>query len=209
MIGHRQQREYALAIPCRYFRDLSSNTLAKIKTRGIQPSSCITMRSLPIVSRTSILTFISLFSGVSGQAYPGGTYYGGNGAPGAGVYGLIDDYQPSIFFDKFTFYTGPDPTNGHVKYVDRGTAERNGFATTPNGTARLSVDTTNRWPNGGPGRPSVRLVSNNAYTHGLFIFDASHMPTGCGTWPAYWLLGNGPEPWPKYGEIGEFFSTIL
>ena len=28
--------------------------------------------------------------------------------------------------------------------------------------------------------------------------DIAHMPVGCGTWPAFWLLG--PE-WPKNGEI--------
>jgi hypothetical protein len=58
----------------------------------------------------------------------------------------------------------------------------------------------NKWPRNGPGRPAVRLISDNTYTHGLFVLDLSHMPYGCGTWPAFWLLG--PD-WPTNGEIGE------
>jgi len=65
----------------------------------------------------------------------------------------------------------------------------------------MSVDTTNKFPLGGSGRPAVRLISNNSYTHGMFVADVKHMPTGCGTWPAYWLLG--PDPWPTFGEIGK------
>jgi hypothetical protein len=30
------------------------------------------------------------------------------------------------------------------------------------------------------------------------LMDAWHMPTGCGTWPAWWQ--NGPN-WPYGGEI--------
>lgn len=161
------------------------------------------MRSSPLFSRTSIATFLSLFPAIHAQSAPGGTYFGGNGAPGAGAYELIDDYRPDILLDKFNFYSGYDPTNGHTKYVDRATALQNGYATVKNGAVKISPDTTNKWPNGGPGRPTVRLVSNNAYTHGLFIYDVAHMPTGCGTWPAYWLLGNGPLSWPAYGEIGK------
>ncbi len=72
------------------------------------------------------------------------------------------------------------------------------MSTSPQGRAYIGVDTTNLYPNGGPGRPAIRLVSNNAYTHGLFIMDLVHMPFGCGTWPAYWLLGPN---WPSNGEI--------
>lgn len=37
----------------------------------------------------------------------------------------------------------------------------------------------------GAGRPSVRIASKQAFTHGLFIGDFEHIPAGiCGTWPA-------------------------
>lgn len=83
-------------------------------------------------------------------------------------------------------------------------AATNGYATTNNDSVTISVDTTNKWPSGGPGRPAVRLISDNTYTHGLFILDLNHMPYGCGTWPAFWLLG--PD-WPTNGEIGVSNST--
>ncbi|KAF2482525.1 concanavalin A-like lectin/glucanase domain-containing protein, partial [Neohortaea acidophila] len=85
------------------------------------------------------------------------------------------------------------------RYVNETVAVQNGYTKTTNeGTAVIGVDTTNLWPTGGPGRPSVRLISDNTYTHGLFILDVLHMPFGCGTWPAYWLLGPN---WPYNGEI--------
>lgn len=79
-----------------------------------------------------------------------------------------------------------DPTYGHVQYVDQSVAEQNGYVTSNSSGAFISVDTTNKWPNGGPGRPSVRLISDNTYTRGLFVLDLDHMPWGCGTWPAFW-----------------------
>jgi hypothetical protein len=33
----------------------------------------------------------------------------------------------------------------------------------------------------GKGRDSVRLVSNDEYGDGVYIFDINHMPVGCGT----------------------------
>lgn len=33
----------------------------------------------------------------------------------------------------------------------------------------------------------------------LWVLDLNHMPTGCGTWPAWWTVGW--DPWPDNGEI--------
>ncbi|KAK0906142.1 hypothetical protein LTR91_008630 [Friedmanniomyces endolithicus] len=156
------------------------------------------MWSSSLVPGTSIVCALSFLSSIQAQSIPGATLFSGNGAPGAGPYQLVDDYESAVFFDKFNFYSSYDPTYGHVQYVTAAVAEQNGFVTTPNSTAVISVDTTNQWPNGGPGRPAVRLISDNTYTHGLFILDLVHMPWGCGTWPAYWLLGPN---WPFNGEI--------
>ncbi|KAI8898197.1 concanavalin A-like lectin/glucanase domain-containing protein [Globomyces pollinis-pini] len=49
------------------------------------------------------------------------------------------------------------------------------------------------------GRKSIRLESKTTYTHGLFIFDLEHMPSGCATWPSTWFLGS--DPWPLNGEF--------
>ena len=102
---------------------------------------------------------------------------------GAGVagYSLVDDYSGSKFFDMFDFFTGPDPTNGFVNYVDQGTAQSQGLVKT-DGSVYIGVDSTNVAPNG---RNSVRLSSKRSYNHMLVVIDLGHMPGGqCGAWPA-------------------------
>jgi hypothetical protein len=101
------------------------------------------------------------------------------------------------FFDNFRFFTGADPTHGHVQYVDRGTAQREGLINvTRDGNIYIGVDYRNRSPGG---RKSVRLESNQAWTNGLFILDLAHMPASvCGSWPAWWTFGPN---WPNGGEI--------
>ncbi|KAI7265585.1 hypothetical protein KC343_g3804, partial [Hortaea werneckii] len=155
------------------------------------------MRSFRLDIRNSAIAILFTLSTVHGQSVAEGTFYKGGGAPGAAPYQLVDDYQPSIFFSKFNFYSSYDPTYGHVKYVTKDVAWQNGYVQEGD-QAVMSVDTTNTWPRGGDGRPATRIISNNAYTYGLFILDLEHMPWGCGTWPAYWLLG--PD-WATNGEI--------
>lgn len=161
------------------------------------------MRSSPLASRAAISLFSLYYSHVLAQSIPGATYLIGGGAPGGAPYQLVDDYEPGNFLDKFNFYSSYDPTYGHVQYVNETVATANGYAAVSNrGTFVLKPDTTNLWPNGGRGRPSVRVISDNTYKNGLFIMDLTHMPTGCGTWPAYWLLGGPDGIWPGNGEIG-------
>ncbi|KAH3483395.1 hypothetical protein KXW98_007599, partial [Aspergillus fumigatus] len=52
----------------------------------------------------------------------------GFSATGMAAYVLEDDYGTSTsFFDKFSFFTDPDPTGGFVSYVDRNTAQDTGL----------------------------------------------------------------------------------
>ena len=48
-------------------------------------------------------------------------------------------------------------------------------------------------------RDSVRLEGKRRFNRGLFILDVLHMPSGCGTWPAFWLTDE--NNWPLNGEI--------
>jgi hypothetical protein len=66
---------------------------------------------------------------------------------------------------------------------------------TPEGHLIMRVDTANNIQGG---RKSVRIQTVSQFTGGLVILDAVHMPTGCGSWPAFWT--NGPT-WPLTGEI--------
>lgn len=112
-------------------------------------------------------------------------------------YRMVDTYDAGNFFSAFSFFTGSDPTHGFVNYVSQSTAKSTGLISTSNNQVYLGVDHTTSWPSGG--RASVRLQSNKAYTHGLFIADISHMPGSiCGVWPAFWLFGAN---WPNSGEI--------
>jgi len=116
-------------------------------------------------------------------------------------YTLSQDYTGKAFYDGFEFFTDADPTNGHVKYVNKETANNTGIAGLITGGAAkdavyLGMDTANEAPQG---RQSLRVQSSKAFNRGLFIADIAHMPGGvCGTWPAFWLVGPN---WPSSGEI--------
>ncbi|MCJ1443475.1 MAG: hypothetical protein MMC23_003973 [Stictis urceolatum] len=115
-------------------------------------------------------------------------------------YTIADDYMEG-FFDQFDFFTGNDPTNGYVNYVDQSTANSAGYVKkNTDGSVYIGVDFNN--VASGRGRDSVRLSTKNTYTHMLAVVDVAHMPGGtCGTWPAFWSFGNGGSGWPSQGEI--------
>jgi len=109
---------------------------------------------------------------------------------------LLQAYQGNSFFNGWDFFTGSDPTNGQVTYVDQGTAQAAGLVEiNAAGNAVMRVETT---PQVAVTRQSVRITTQQSYTGALVIMDSVHMPTGCGTWPAFW--SNGPN-WPAGGEI--------
>ncbi|KAK0267084.1 hypothetical protein LTR35_016568 [Friedmanniomyces endolithicus] len=113
-------------------------------------------------------------------------------------YTLEDDYTAGgNFFDMFTFFTGGDPTNGYVNYVDQSVASQNGYIDASSAQIYIGTDAVN--VTNSAGRNSVRLTSNKSYSSGLVILDLDHMPGGiCGTWPAFWMVGPN---WPSAGEI--------
>lgn len=107
-------------------------------------------------------------------------------------------FNSANFYSSFNFFTGSDPTHGFVSYQSQAAAQAQGLVNTNNGQIYLGVDHTTVNP-GGSGRNSVRVTSNQAFTHGLFIADIAHMPGDiCGVWPAFWLFGPN---WPASGEI--------
>jgi len=110
-------------------------------------------------------------------------------------YTLTDNWVPNNFFNNFNFETANDPTHGYVNYVDENTASSKGYI--KNSTQiYIGCDHTN--VASGRGRDSVRISSKKTFNSGLFIIDLEHMPTGCGTWPAFWTVGPN---WPNSGEI--------
>jgi len=117
---------------------------------------------------------------------------------------LTDNFVPNNFFNNFNFETANDPTHGYVNYVDQSTAQSKGYIQAnasndllvPGFAVYIGCDHSNI--SSGRGRDSVRLSSKKTWNQGVFIIDLSHMPTGCGTWPAYWTVGPN---WPNGGEV--------
>jgi len=109
---------------------------------------------------------------------------------------LVDSHKGSNFFDGWDFFTGADPTEGIVDYVDQNAARSSGLLeVNSNGNAVMRVETSSVVPGN---RKSVRITTHSQFNGALFIMDSVHMPTGCGIWPAFWT--NGPN-WPLSGEI--------
>ena len=101
-------------------------------------------------------------------------------------YSLANSYAGNNLISGFDFFHGQDLNNGFVKYQSEEDAKAMGLWSIDSATnaVRLGVDDTNIYPLSG-GRPSIRLESKEAYNHGLFIADFSHMPASqCGVWPA-------------------------
>jgi hypothetical protein len=113
-------------------------------------------------------------------------------------YSLRKNYTGNAFFDDWDFFTAGDPTHGTVNYVNQSYAQEMGYINTDGGSVYIGCDYKRNVAGNSRGRDSVRISSKASYRYGLFIMDLSHMPTGCGTWPAWWLVGPN---WPSGGEI--------
>ncbi|KAG6011828.1 hypothetical protein E4U54_007882 [Claviceps lovelessii] len=116
------------------------------------------------------------------------------------AYALATSYAGEALLSGFNWFDGADPNHGFVRYQSRTDAGTRGLYSVDQttGVVRLGVDSTHVYPLDG-GRPSIRLESKEAYTHGLFIADFLHMPPSqCGLWPAFWSYGHN---WPYDGEI--------
>lgn len=112
------------------------------------------------------------------------------------TYQLKESYNPSNFFDKFTFFSSPDPNQGFVKYRNKKDATSLKLIESSREDVTIRVDSTST---DSDGRSSIRLESTNTYNGGLFIADFAHLPKqACGAWPAFWL--SGPK-WPQDGEV--------
>jgi len=124
----------------------------------------------------------------------------GSVAAAAGGYERQRSYVGADFFDRWEFDSSPDPTSGHVIYVDRETATSAGLANATADRVYLGADMTSL--TGGAGRRSVRVRSKDVYDSGLFIATIDHVPTGCSMWPAFWMYGeDANHPWPSMGEL--------
>ncbi|EPX72227.1 glycosyl hydrolase family 16 [Schizosaccharomyces octosporus yFS286] len=110
-------------------------------------------------------------------------------------YTLYESYEGESFFDGFDFWNKTDPTHGFVQYKNREASEQMGLIHANSTNVIMTADHKDKYPNG---RPSVRISTKKQFKEVLIILDVLHAPTGCGTWPAFWTVGDN---WPKNGEI--------
>ena len=192
-----------------------SSLLSSVTSLFSQPSSVTSLSAQPsaltsLSTQPSGLTSLSAQPSLSAQtsstpsvSNPASTTFASSAAPSPSAsnpsnsdWTLVETVSGSNFFDAWNFWSWDDPTHGTVDYVDSNTAWNQGLISINNaGNAIMTVDTT---PQVSGGRQAVRIHSNKIWTGGLVLMDAVHMPTGCGTWPAWWM--NGPN-WPNGGEI--------
>ncbi|KAJ3276890.1 hypothetical protein HDV01_002945 [Terramyces sp. JEL0728] len=115
----------------------------------------------------------------------------------------VRNYYLYRSYDANSIYNGPDwqfsTTNpsdisqGSANYVSRNQAVSLGIFKVQNNQLYVGAQQV---MNGNPS--SIRLYTPERFTGGLWIFDSTHVPSGCGTWPAFWLVGAN---WPTNGEI--------
>ncbi|QRV90795.1 glycoside hydrolase family 16 protein [Ceratobasidium sp. AG-Ba] len=116
----------------------------------------------------------------------------------AATYKVTDTFIGSSFLTGFVHEAIADPTHGRVNYVDASTAQRLNLTYASSNSLILRSDYTTTLSSGGAGRNSVRIRSNKQWKTHVEIMDVRHMPEGCGTWPAYWNVGDN---WPANGEV--------
>ncbi|CAK4033573.1 glycoside hydrolase family 16 [Lecanosticta acicola] len=156
-------------------------------------------------------TFASLFLALAAAPWAQGAPHifprglnGTNSTAGSDTgYSLLADYSGSDFFNHFTAFDGPDPTQGFVQYQTFQAAAQQklvGFIydnETQTTSAKIGVDSTSRDPSG---RRSVRLTSKQTFIAGsMAVIDLKRIPVQYGLWPAIWMLGS-EGTWPASGE---------
>jgi len=142
-----------------------------------------------------------------------------------GAYKIVEAQEGESFFDYYNVYNGPDSKgsngfnfyrnlqfarqHGMVKILSESFLKRSAAVNSSKcdncGDTVAPSDNDNvvyigsMQSDGEVPIDSVRLEGKRRFNRGLFIMDVWHMPTGCGTWPAFWLTDE--NNWPLNGEI--------
>ncbi|CAE6972292.1 unnamed protein product [Symbiodinium natans] len=113
---------------------------------------------------------------------------------------IFEASEGEDFFSKWSFFVGPDPTKGTVKFLSFEEATAQGLIHASFDRVYMGSDASEVL---GPteGRKTVRIESNEWFRNGLIVLDIDHAPVGCGTWPAFWMFGEDAQhAWPRWGE---------
>lgn len=122
-----------------------------------------------------------------------------------GSYGLKWAAQGTSFFDEFTFAT-KDENHGAAEYLPRADAQAAGVIEAEGSFAVLRAGPAS--PRYQYKRESAKILSKQSWKHFLVAMRYSHVPYGCGVWPAFFTLAPNAA-WPDGGEIDllEYVNT--
>ncbi|KAI0358949.1 hypothetical protein OH77DRAFT_1587250 [Trametes cingulata] len=163
---------------------------------GSNGTSVSSVSSSPSGSASASSSGTAKHSSTASSPAPSGSSGSSGSSTPASPWKLFKSYQGETFFDGWDFWNFDDPTHGTVQFLDRDTANSsNLIEINSDGHAIMRVETTGQVSGN---RKSIRITTTATYTGALVLLDAVHVPTGCGTWPAFW--SNGPN-WPAGGEI--------
>lgn len=166
------------------------------------------MDGTSLVAVVVIIATIMMFFSSYGS---NGSSNGGNSEDDlySGPYKLIEKHTGNSFLDYYDFYVGADSPGsaGMQTYVSKSRAEELGLINISGAEGDDEESLVTLSPSLGTsvedgndvGVESFRLEGKTKFDRGLIILDARHVPTGCGSWPAFWTTDG--SHWPEGGEI--------
>lgn len=101
------------------------------------------------------------------------------------------------FFDGWKFLW-KDDNHGSAEYLLKDAALKNGVAQAYDTHAIITAGKASpkyKWK-----RQTAKIESYKSWKHFLVAMKYTHLPYGCGVWPAFFTLGT-KQPWPKGGEF--------
>ena len=165
------------------------------KTFTMNPATGFALNAVTVdgVSKGAVTTYT--FNNVQGPHSISVTF-----SPGGGVAWSDDFTGPEIDTSKWAFDLGTGAGgdgwgNGEWEYYT--SSKDNAYIENGNLVIQMKPDNF-----GGKPFTSARLVTRGKYSfnHGRFVARIK-MPQGNMLWPAFWLLGDHSDDWPKCGEI--------
>lgn len=105
-----------------------------------------------------------------------------------------DEFDSAIDDGKWDVREDGDVVNDEAQMYRKGGG--NSFTVEGHLTLKGKCESYN-----GASYTSAKLHSRQMFRAGVRVEARLRMSTGKGTWPAFWLMGSGKDPWPKVGEI--------
>lgn len=117
--------------------------------------------------------------------------------PTAGAYQKVWGAEGESFFESWEF-KWRDYNHGASQYLLQRDAEKAGVVEAHKTHAILRAGEPS--PSWKYKRQTAKIATKGTWNHFLATMSYSHLPYGCGVWPAFFTLATN-SPWPKGGEM--------